>query len=92
MPRKNTGVNSTLKPSYSELLMVNAALKKENAKLHKRIVKYQTQALSAENRIVALEEHFKEREHHHTPSKTEIENLDKLGKALAETLIIPKNS
>lgn len=94
MPRKRArskirvnSPHSALKPSYSELAAECAALKNENAKLHKLIVKLEAQKISADNRIVALEEHFKDTEHQSTPSLSDIKNLDRLAEALAQSLL-----
>ncbi len=54
MPRKTIGVKSVPEPSNSELSETMLALKKENAKLHKRIAKYEAEKLSDKNEIAAL--------------------------------------
>jgi hypothetical protein len=67
MPRKYMKIKFTRKTTNPELLEMIAALKKENARLQKRIAKIEVNSISNENRVAAFKAELEKR-----PSLTEI--------------------
>jgi hypothetical protein len=77
LPRRSVRKEPSFKPSYSELSKITTALKKENAKLQKRIVIIEINDISQKNKIAAFMSELENR-----PSLSEL-----ISSSLAKSLL-----